>query len=57
MKTEETCNHPYATKVCKKCGKDFCYNCCGSTNVDQGGKHEVDFMHCPHCDFDFYGNN
>ena len=46
--------HPYAEKVCPKCGATFCYACCGGTNVDQGGKHEPDVMLCPVCGHDYY---
>jgi len=47
--------HEYAQKTCSNCGRDFCYACCKGTNVDQGGKHEADFMICPHCGHDYYG--
>ena len=50
----EECNHPYATKKCPMCGHIFCYSCCRATNVDQGGKHEPDFMSCPKCGHNYY---
>jgi len=50
-------NHKYEEKTCPKCGEHFCYACCGSTNVDQGGKYELDFMTCPKCGFDWYTHN
>lgn len=46
-------NHEYAEKTCV-CGEVFCYSCCGGTNVDQGGKHEPDYMYCPDCGADYY---
>lgn len=56
--TEYSClpegGHEYSEKTCRSCGKDFCYSCCGSQNVDQGGKHEEDFMTCPTCGYDWY---
>ena len=45
-------HHDYSAKTCPKCGKVFCYSCCGGTNVDQGGKHQPDFMSCPQCGHD-----
>ena len=47
-------NHEYAEKECLKCGQVFCYSCCGSQNVDQGGKYEEDYMTCPVCGHDYY---
>jgi hypothetical protein len=47
-------DHEYAEKICQKCGRDFCYSCCESTNVDSGGKYEPDFMLCPGCGHDYY---
>lgn len=47
-------NHEYAGKVCQKCGQEFCYSCCGSQNVDQGGKYYPDSMTCPKCGQEFY---
>lgn len=47
-------HHKYSAKECPKCGKVFCYSCCGGTNVDQGGKYEPDYMFCPACGADFY---
>jgi len=56
---EETCttahNHEYADKLCV-CGHIYCYSCCSSTNVDQSGKYEPDFMICPVCHRDFYSS-
>lgn len=52
MCTEFT--HEYATKTCPSCGEIFCYSCCGSTNVEQGGKYEPDYMTCPSCNHDYY---
>ena len=46
--------HEYDTKVCQNCKTDFCYTCCGWTNVDQGGKYEEDRMDCPKCGHDWY---
>ena len=45
--------HEYGVKTCTQCGADFCYSCCGGTNVDQGGKHDPDYMHCPVCGYDY----
>ncbi len=45
--------HEYNEKKCT-CGMVFCFTCCKDTNVDQGGKHEVDFMLCPACGKDHY---
>lgn len=49
--------HEYEEKICTKCGQDFCWNCCGGTNVHEGGKHEPDYMLCPKCGYDFYKEN
>jgi len=48
--------HAYAEKICPKCGADFCWACCGNTNVHEGGKYEPDFMTCPKCGHDIYGS-
>jgi len=48
-------HHEYAEKTCPKCGAVFCWNCCASTNVHQGGKHEPDYMLCPVCGHDYLG--
>lgn len=44
--------HEYSEETCPKCGKVFCWSCCGGTNVHQGGKYEPDFMLCPKCGHD-----
>ena len=49
--------HTYADKTCPKCGKTFCWDCCKDTNVHEGGKHQPDFMICPHCGHDYYSKN
>ena len=49
--------HEYADRICPKCGRDFCWACCGSTNVHEGGKHYPDFMECPECGHDWYAEN
>jgi len=46
--------HDYDIKICPECGTDYCYACCQSTNVDQGGKYQKDYMLCPNCAHDFY---
>ena len=46
--------HEYAEKVCSKCGHDFCWSCCGGTNVHEGGKHTPDYQYCPSCGHDWY---
>ncbi len=46
--------HEYSSKICPKCGAVFCYSCCASTNVDQGGKYDPDYMLCPVCGHDYY---
>jgi len=51
---DEHGGHEYADRICSKCGRDFCFNCCGKTNVHCGGKHEADFMLCPECGHDIY---
>jgi len=48
--------HQYTVKTCPKCGADFCYACCGDTNVSQGGKHDPNYMYCPHCGWDYYSD-
>jgi hypothetical protein len=50
----DPCGHEYADKTCPVCGEVFCFNCCGSTNVHEGGKYELDFMDCPKCGHDYY---
>lgn len=52
-----TGNHEYASETCPKCGKVFCWACCGGTNVHQGGKYEPDFMLCPVCKTDVKAEN
>jgi len=55
---EEPCdnphNHEFTSRDCPACGKTFCFACCGSTNVDQGGKYNPDYMLCPACGHDIY---
>ena len=51
---EFTKYHEYNKKNCPNCEATFCYSCCGRTNVDQGGKHEPDYMTCPVCEHDYY---
>jgi hypothetical protein len=51
---ESNGGHKYSAKTCGVCGRAFCYSCCGGTNVDQGGKHDPDYMFCPSCGADFY---
>lgn len=55
---ENPCNddggHDYSEHICPECGRDFCYNCCGSQNVDQGHKYEEEYMTCPDCGHDIY---
>ena len=46
-------DHEYAERLCV-CGAVFCYGCCRSTNVDQGGRHEENYMLCPKCGRDYY---
>jgi hypothetical protein len=46
--------HEYAPKICPACGRDFCYSCCGGTNVANGGKYDDDYMLCPDCGHDYY---
>ena len=45
--------HEYADRVCA-CGRDFCWSCCGGTNIHEGGKYTPDFMLCPACGRDWY---
>lgn len=47
-------HHEYAEKECPSCGDVFCWTCCGSTNVHEGGKYIPDFMLCPSCGHDYY---
>jgi len=44
--------HRYATDTCPRCGAEFCWQCCGQTNVHEGGKHEPDYKLCPVCGHD-----
>jgi len=46
--------HEYAEKICPTCGRDFCFSCCGTTNVHEGGKYQNDCMTCPKCGADYY---
>jgi hypothetical protein len=50
-------SHGYAEHTCPACGQDFCFSCCGSTNVHEGGKYSPDFMTCPACGFDIYSED
>jgi hypothetical protein len=50
----ENGDHEYAERICPKCGQDFCFSCCGATNVHEGGKYEPDFMACPACGHNYY---
>lgn len=50
-------HHKYSAETCPKCGKVFCWACCGGTNVHQGGKYEPDFMLCPVCKTDVKAEN
>ena len=47
-------DHEYSDRICPNCGRDFCWSCCGWTNVHEGGKHEEDSMLCPSCGHDYY---
>ena len=47
-------SHEYSEKTCPACGEEFCFSCCGNTNVHEGGKYEEDFMNCPKCGFNYY---
>lgn len=47
-------NHKYAEKACLQCGQKFCWECCQETNIHNGGKHQPDYMLCPHCNHDYY---
>ena len=49
--------HEYAERTCAQCGRDYCWSCCGATNVHEGGKHSPDFMECPDCGHDWYAEN
>ena len=44
--------HEYSVETCPKCGREFCWNCCGGTNVHHGGKYDPDFTLCPGCGHD-----
>ena len=44
--------HEYAIRTCPKCGHEFCFACCGGTNVHHGGKYDEDYMLCPKCGHD-----
>ena len=46
--------HCYSERICPKCGHVFCWECCGWTNVHEGGKYEEDYMECPKCGHDYY---
>ena len=46
--------HQYSERTCPKCGRVFCWNCCGNTNVAEGGKYVADFMECPECGHDYF---
>ena len=50
-------HHEYAERECSKCGHIFCFSCCASTNVHEGGKHEPDFMLCSKCGHDYYSDD
>jgi MinD superfamily P-loop ATPase len=52
--TGELGSHEYDEKTCQECGEDFCFSCCESTNVHEGGKYTSDFMLCPNCGHDWY---
>lgn len=54
QKGQDFDTHRYSSKTCQKCGHVFCYSCCKGTNVDQGGKYDLDYMHCPNCGHDYY---
>ena len=47
--------HEYAERVCPRCGRDFCYTCCASTNVDVANRYGIPpYMLCPECGHDIY---
>ena len=48
--------HEYAVVECPSCGREFCWNCCGGTNVHEGGKYDPDYMFCPGCGRDVYSD-
>lgn len=47
-------DHEYAPRICPQCDTEFCWSCCGGTNVHQGGKYDPDYMLCPSCGHDIY---
>ncbi len=47
-------DHEYTIKYCPECGRDFCYNCCGDTNIGHGGLHENPVMRCPTCGHNYF---
>jgi len=49
--------HNYPSKTCPECGAIFCYTCCGSTNVEEGGEYKPDYMTCPVCGRDYFSTN
>ena len=55
IEEDRTCQsgwHSYSDEPCPKCGHVFCWECCGSTNIHEGGKYIPDFMLCPKCGHD-----
>ena len=49
-----TGHHECPEKVCSKCGRVFCYFCCGAARL--GGKLSPDYMECPECGHDWYAS-
>jgi hypothetical protein len=49
--------HEYAERICPACGQEFCFTCCGATNIHEGGKYQPDFMECPVCGWDIYSED
>lgn len=44
--------HEYSRRTCQRCNSVYCFSCCASTNVHEGGKHTPSFMTCPVCGWD-----
>jgi len=47
-------SHMYDIMECPKCGCDFCFDCCGNTNVTESPSPERKFMECPMCGENYY---
>jgi len=46
--------HQYNMIYCPKCGRSYCWNCCGGSNVQYAPSENEKYMLCPKCKHNYY---